>query len=203
MDRENVAGQKFNHLTAVKPVYAGKYYTRYWVFKCDCGKEVESLLPNVKKGNTKSCGCLRKKVSSELHKTHGMTYSKEYYAWVHAKMRCYNKKDKEYKRYGARKIEMCEKWKNSFEKFYKDIGEAPEGTSLDRINNNGNYEPENCHWATPKQQANNRRTSHFVEYRGEKLTLAQWSRRTGIHQENIRRRIDDYGWSIHKTLTTK
>ncbi len=119
------------------------------LYLCHCGKEFESLINNVKRGNTKSCGCSRK--------THGKAKTKEYQCWQNMKKRCYNSKDINYENYGARGIVVCDRWLNSFEDFYSDMKDCPEGYSLDRIDVDGNYEPDNCRWSTRSEQAYNTR----------------------------------------------
>jgi len=192
----DIKGKKYNYLTAVE-----HKIDSVWIFKCDCGKEKEIDSRNVKNSHTKSCGCMKGKINGDAHRTHGKTGTKVYRAWLHMKDRCNNTNDKEYKRYGARGIAICKEWKSS-EQFLKDMGDSPKGTSLDRIDNNKNYCKENCKWSTPREQANNRRSNRFITFNGRTETLAEWGRITGINAKNINRRIDNYGWSIEKALTT-
>lgn len=121
---------------------------------CDCGIECVKHYGHVRTKKTISCGCFR----VELNTTHGLAHIPEYSAWEHVKGRCLNSRDKEYKNYGGRGITICDRWKGSFKNFFDDMKSRPSEThSIDRINNDGNYEPSNCKWSTPKEQANNRR----------------------------------------------
>lgn len=134
---------------------------RYWVVQCDCGRIRECLSSNLTRGLTTSCNCLR----TDLHRArllrHGHArqrkHSRTYQSWHHAKRRCFSLSDAKYHDYGGRGITMSDEWKNNFASFLRDMGPAPDGCSIDRINNDGNYERGNCRWATPKTQANNRR----------------------------------------------
>lgn len=132
---------------------------------------------------------------------HGKRNTSEYRAWTHLKDRCYNKNDKRYSRYGGRGIEVCDKWRNSFMAFYKDMGSKPtEKHQIDRIDNNGNYEPANCKWATPVEQANNRRSNNRFTYKGQTLTIKQWAEYSGIDYDKLRQRLMRYDWPIDKAL---
>ena len=184
-------GQKFNKLTAIKFKYQDKDYAKFWLFKCDCGVEKIINVSKVKTSHTKSCGCLRIERNKEKIK-HGMCRTKIYGIWIAMKERCLNKNNKNYKDYGDRGIKICSEWlnkKSGFINFYKDMGECPEGKSLDRINNNGNYCKNNCRYATKIEQMNNMRTNHLIIYKNRTQTIAQWSRELGIKQGVILHRI--------------
>jgi hypothetical protein len=133
--------------------------------------------------------------------THGMTNTPEWISWTSMRQRCHCESAIGFHNYGGRGIKVCERWMNSFENFYADMGNRPEGMSLDRIDNDGDYCPDNCKWSSHVEQGANQRTNRFIEHDGERLTLAQWSRRTGLSKHTIRRRLIK-GWSIEKTLNT-
>lgn len=149
---------------------------------CDCGKEKVVSASNFSK--TGSCGCYHNEVLIMQTKTHGEGAGKrtpEYNTWASIKGRCTCVTNKKYKNYGGRGVQICDRWKNSFENFLQDMGRRPLGcNSIDRINNNGNYSPDNCRWATNNQQSNNKTTSVFMEHNGEVLTASQWSLKLGL-----------------------
>lgn len=129
-----------------------------------------------------------------------MSDTAEYGAWEHMKTRCYNKKVSDYKNYGGRGIKVCDEWRNSFLAFYKDMGEKPTPKhTLDRIDNDGDYEPGNVRWATRLDQANNRRSNHWLTIGDETLTLSQWSKEIGINYYTLKSRLRR-GWSTKKIL---
>lgn len=151
--------------------------SRKAIFRCDnCKEEFESTIYYVISGK-KKCQCSSfKHIKRKNYDQHGMSKTRIYSIWRSIKKRCYNKQAKEYQWYGAKGIQMCERWKNSFLEFLKDMGEDPSPQhTIDREDTSGNYEPENCRWATQKEQANNTSKNVHIEYNGEVKTLKQWS----------------------------
>jgi hypothetical protein len=160
MKKIDIAGQKFGRLTALKPLCSTNQGVK-WLFLCDCGNEYVTFGKQVKiNSDVKSCGCYKKQQSAErcktLTKTHGMTYSPEWYSWISMKQRCDNPNNPKYKHYGGRGIKYCESWKK-FENFYNEMGSRLLNTTLDRIDVNGNYTKDNCKWSTFIEQNNNKR----------------------------------------------
>lgn len=191
---------KYNNLTAIKFYRRTLQYRLYWLFKCDCGKEKVILVDNVKSGKSKSCGCLWKEKIKGNNTTHGMAGTKTYCSWANMKYRCLNKNRKRYKDYGGRGIIICDRWLNGFTNFYADMGECPQNKTLDRKDNNGNYKPNNCRWATSKQQHNNKRTNHLITYKNKTQNVTQWAEKIGIDRGVIYERLKR-GWSIERALT--
>jgi len=158
----DLTNQKFGKLTVIKFLGDDEYGNKQWLCKCDCGVEKSILSGSFKRGLTKSCGCLHKEIMKEVKTTHGYANknnkSVEYLTWASMLDRCRNKNNKSYKNYGGRGIEVCDRWTNSFENFLEDMGKRPSNKhSIDRINVNDNYEPNNCRWATTYEQSINRR----------------------------------------------
>jgi len=207
MPHRNLTGLSFGRLTILqRATNAGqghKARTR-WLCLCACGTEKIVYATNLLRGLTLSCGCYRaKKIAEALTKHANCTGNPtpEYKSWQHAKERCFNPANPAYKDYGGRGITMCDEWKNDFGKFLQDMGRRPQGrTSLDRYPNpNGNYEPGNCRWATPKQQNRNQRTNVVITVDGESRCIAEWSELTGIKAGTIQYRIS-HGWSHRQSL---
>jgi len=153
-------------------------------------------------GMTSSCGCFRVERVIASQTRHGMCNTPEYRAWAKLIDRCVNPRNNSFEHYGGRGISVCDRWKHSFENFLADMGPRPSPQhSIERSNNDGNYDPKNCFWATRKEQANNTsRTRRIVAF-GEALTLPQWSRRTGLPETTIRSRLRS-GWSPERALET-
>lgn len=172
-----------------------------WLCQCECGNQVTVLAYRLRAGHTQSCGCLHEENLRTSVTTHGMSKTPIYIIWKSMKARCLSPRDKSYKDYGGRGITVCDEWKDSFETFYADMGECPEGHSLDRIDVNGNYEPSNCRWATSIEQNRNRRNSHMITYEGETKTLIEWSESLGIRYHILSSRINRYRWSIERAFT--
>lgn len=155
----DLTGQKFSRLVALRIVGKSKSGEMIWRCLCDCGTETDVKLGKLRSSRTRSCGCLFDEGDNRL--THGEARkgkrSREWRIWDNAKSRCYNPRSTSFKYYGQRGITMCDRWRNSFEAFLEDMGRCPDGLTIDRIENDGNYEPGNCRWATRSQQNSNKR----------------------------------------------
>lgn len=168
---------------------------------CQCGSTKTFHNGNLRSGDSKSCGCLRKELVSEKNTKHLMEGSRTYVCWSNMKARCFNEKHHRYSAYGERGITVCDRWRDSFENFIGDMGEAPEGRTIDRINVNGNYEPGNCRWATREQQDNNKRSSVKVDIDGNLKTAAEWSSISGVPRRTIVSRLN-LGWGAKSAVFT-
>lgn len=193
----DLSGQRFGMLLVLHR--AGSYQYKSgsaptWQVRCDCGRTKIVAGPNLRNGSTRSCGCVQR--------PHGMFGTPEYGAWVGMIQRCTNPKGRAFPNYGGRGITVCPRWLNSFQNFFADMGPRPSrGLSLDRIDNNGPYAPENCRWATRKQQARNKRTSRVLVVDGVSATIPEWVERTGLLKSTIRERLRR-GWTPKRAVST-
>lgn len=186
----NIIGQKFGKLLVLEKTNEKAKNNGEYKYKCicDCGKKILVRGSNLKQGNSKSCGCSHSSsITKENHRL--------YIIYDNMKARCNNPKCVSYKNYGGRGIKVCKEWNKDFNVFVKWALENgyKDNLTLDRINNNGNYEPSNCRWATKIEQANNMRTNRFITYNNETKTIAQWSRILKISPQNLRYRINHWG----------
>lgn len=191
-------GQVFGRLTVIDAL------ENYRVLvKCECGAIKDVYYYDLAYGKTVSCGCLSRENTIKRSTTHNQSNNRIYMTWQDMRKRCYNPKNVGYHNYGGRGIKVCQEWQEflpfynwSMNNGYKD------NLTIDRIDVNGNYEPSNCRWITRKEQGFNRRNNHLLTFNGKTQTMKEWSIETGLHYDCIRGRINDYGWSVEKALTT-
>jgi hypothetical protein len=177
----------------------------FYTCRCQCGVERPVRRDQLTRGVSKSCGCWKIEVAREqiirLFTTHGMSNkTRTYSVWKDMRKRCLNKATNGYKNYGGRGIKVCDRW-NDYTKFLSDMGEAPPGKSIDRIDNDGEYSPKNCRWADKQTQANNTRSNIFIRFNGKTLTLKQWSRELGMPYGMLWQRIYRLSWPIKKAFS--
>lgn len=186
-------GKVFHRLTVIAemPKTAGR---RRVICNCECGKQINLDPRSLFGGHSKSCGCLQKETLRDIcaqRRTHGQSRSKEYNTWIHIKKRCTNRNSSKYPIYGGRGIKICDRWLDSFENFFKDMGKAPSSAhSIDRIDSNGNYEPSNCRWATIREQNLNKRNHRIVIYQKESMPLSEACRLAGVNYGSALYRIN-------------
>lgn len=198
MKASDLVGFRFGNLTVIERKGSDKKGQSLWLCRCDCGTE-KIVRGHDLKGGTKSCGCSRK-YNCGLYK-HGLSHTRVHSIWRSIKDRCYNPKNYDYKHYGGRGITVCEEWKSDFLSFYNWAlsNGYEEGLTIDRIDVNGEYSPENCQWVSIVEQSNNRRNNKVVTFRGESLTIAQWSKKTGVKYGDIQNRLN-YGYSFEEAI---
>lgn len=199
---KDLEGQMFGRLAVFG--YAGLFPKSYWFCKCECGNIAKVNANSLKNGATTSCGCLKNELLIKRNTTHGYTkrgqIAENFYTWSGMLKRCQNPNSPNFNDYGGRGITVCERWQK-FENFLEDMGEKPEGLTLERIDNNKGYYKENCRWATRKEQANNTRKNIRLTYNGKTQSVIQWAKEMGMSQNVIYYRISS-GWPVEKTLTT-
>lgn len=194
---KDITGQRFGRLTVLYRLHNIKGKTK-WFCVCDCGNLKEVTLSDLKKGNTQSCGCLYK----DIHTKHKKCDTRLYCIFGAVKSRCYNKNNKRYKDYGGRGIAVCDEWKDDFMSFYNwaILNGYNDTLTIDRIDVNGNYEPSNCRWVTPKQQARNRRSNRNYTINGETHCLKEWCEIVGLNYRTVQYRINILNQNIERAL---
>ena len=193
--KENLIGLRFGRWTVIE--MAGRYHVRnrlMWLCFCDCGNRKTVVGDSLRSGASQSCGCLQKKRTGDAARTHGATGSAEHNIWNNMKQRCSNPRNPDYHSYGGRGISVCLSWERSFASFLLDMGFRPGGRSIDRIDNDGDYTPKNCRWATPGQQAMNTRRVVLIECEGGKMPVTMAARISGLNRDTVFSRIRR-GWS--------
>lgn len=200
---KDLTGQRFVRLTVL--AFSGvKCAHAYWLCRCECGKETVAQAGHLRSGQYKSCGCLSREQTRARFTTHGKRKSPEYQSWRAMIERCCNHSNASYGNYGGRGIIVCERWRTSFEAFYADMGPKPAGNriSIERLNNNGHYEPGNCKWATMNEQQRNTRNSVLLTFRGRTQCIAAWAEELGIKRSTLAARIRR-GWSVERALAER
>lgn len=204
----DVTGQRFGQLVAVSRAVQYR-----WRCMCDCGREVEPLIYDLLNGHTRSCGCLHRetcRANGLARLRHGDCVGlrqggklpSEYHSWVEMIRRCGDPNRINFADYGGREITVCARWRDDYQAFLTDMGRKPTPThTIERVENSLGYEPGNCVWATPTEQANNRRSNVILEWDGREMTAAQWARHLGFPPQTLRRRILE-GWTVERALTT-
>lgn len=194
----DISGKRFGRLVAIRRTKASR--DRHWLARCDCGAEVSVAYYALKTGSTRSCGCAGPSVSTKHGHLKGGKRSPEYVSWKAMINRCSDPTQSNWKNYGGRGIRVCSRWRGSFVNFLADMGPRPPGKELDRIDNDGDYEPGNVRWATRKENMRNRRSTRVLEFRGQRRTLAECAELSGVSRwlmyDRLRR-----GWSAERAVS--
>ena len=203
----DITGEKYGRLQVLAKDDASKSKYAMWICKCECGSIVIKRGSSLRSGHTKSCGCLHDELSSKRisaqNETHNMSNTRPYKIWVDMKKRCSNKKHWAFGHYGGRGIKVCDEWQE-FLPFYEwsMANGYADNLTIDRIDNDGDYRPSNCRWATRKEQANNKSNNTIYEVDGKKHTIRKLSDLYGISYGTLSSRIRSYGWSVEKAVST-
>ncbi len=197
----DLTGKRFSRLVAIS--YERKGKRTFWLCRCDCGESHTVETYGLRRGNTKSCGCWNRERASKENRTHGESNTQLYRVYRTMIDRCEREKNRAYSGYGGRGIKVCKRWRESFEAFKIDMGPRPFRHTIERINNDGNYEPSNCKWATYKEQAANRRNhgGHhgyvMHEHNGKRMPMKDWVAEVGVPEVTIRKRMrSGYPFSV-------
>lgn len=200
----SIFGKRYGRLVVLSFDKLNAYGGRYYQCLCDCGARKSVYYGSLSRGATKSCGCLNREVARdpESKTTHGLSHTKEYQTWINMKHRCEDRRNVKYADYGGRGISVCERW-GHFEYFLDDMGNAPTpGHSLDRVNNALGYGPQNCRWATRKEQSLNKRNTRMLTVDGVTRPLAEWCEKYGVPSAKVRLRLDRYGFTPEQAVKT-
>lgn len=201
MQSIDVSGQRFTRLVAVRALKQAGSRRLRWECLCDCGKLAFPTATQLRTGHSKSCGCLSADAARSRVTTHGLSKSREFNVWQCMIRRCENPKQDDYPRYGGRGISVCPEWRESFVTFLLDMGPRPSPKhSIERMDNNGNYEPGNCRWATNTEQCRNHRRNRLLTANGVTKPLVCWVESTGLHVSTILRRLNN-GWPEDVAVT--
>lgn len=196
----SLSGQVFGRLTVIDRAESDKKGNAAWNCVCACGERRRVLAQSLRSGASRSCGCLNKEIVSQNTKRHGRSKTLDYKAWHAMIQRCTNPRHEKWRRYGARGISVCDRWL-TFESFIEDMGERPAGMTIDRIDNDGNYDPGNCRWANQMTQGSNRGNNRRLLIGGTEMTISEAARTHGISLMTVRSRLSA-GWTTEDALKT-
>lgn len=205
--RYDLTGLTFDRLTVVK--LHGKSAARnlIWECKCKCGNTCNITGKSLRSKGKKSCGCINRElliVRNKNNATHGMSGTKAYNTWARMKQRCEDINYHGYKDYGGRGISVYDKWSKDFTEFYKYMGDPPSKKySIDRIDNDSNYEPGNVKWSTSTEQCNNRRGNVFITNNGKTMTIGEWTKEKSLNYNTLYARLQKKNWNIERSLNDK
>lgn len=196
----DITGERYSRLLVLERAENTERGQAVWKCLCDCGNITYVRGGNLKSGAVKSCGCLLK---DNAHRTHGLSHTKIYGLWGNIKRRCYCPTISCYKYYGGRGIKMCDEWRDSFDAFYEWVKATrfDDSLTIERIDPNGDYCPENCTWANMTEQANNKRNNDFYTHNGETKSLTQWCYSLGLDYWLVRNRIKKLGWAFERAIS--
>jgi hypothetical protein len=199
------SGERYGRLTILEETapspQKGNRNCRRYLCKCDCGNVVDIRMNSLRRGLTKSCGCLQMESVKRTFTKHGDVGTRTYGIWASMIQRCHNPRNSNYASYGGRGIAVCKEWREDFSKFKADMGERPEGLTLERKDVNGPYIKGNCRWATPQDQTLNKTSSRIITFEGKSMPITEWARRLNTRVNTLRSRLGA-GWSVEQTLTT-
>lgn len=199
----DLTGQTFGRLAVIEEAGRSNAGKVLWRCLCECGNETIVIGGDLRSGRTTSCGCGIVRAAVARSRTHGQSGTRLYRIWCAMVTRTTNPNFSRYADYGGRGIAMCPEWRDSFEAFVRDMGPTyGDDLTIDRIDVDGDYEPGNCRWATPKEQARNTRRNRHLTFQGQTKTLAEWAELLGLKPGVIADRIDESGWPVERALTT-
>lgn len=208
MKKIDLTEKRFGRLIVIEQAGQDSQRNYKWLCRCDCGNKVIVRGYDLKNGHTKSCGCLRKEITMKGSTKHGHTKNRkrteEYMSWESMIQRCTNPNNPQWKDYGGRWIKVCKRWlgENGFIHFLEDMGEAPRGLQLDRIDNNKGYYKENCRWVTSRRNNRNKRNSRYETYKGKRWLFVELCEEHNMPYQIVYNRYYKYGWTLERALTT-
>lgn len=200
-NKTNLTNGVFGRLTVLSEAPLLNKKVRRWACECSCGAAVVVSHGALTSGHTKSCGCLRTDMVVERNTTHGECGSPTWRIWIGMISRCYQESHTSFNRYGAVGVRVCDRWRESYKNFKEDMGERPDGKSIERVGGAKIYSPDNCVWATPKEQALSRATTRWYTYNGETLCLKDWARKVGMPYLKFYKRVVCRGWDFERAIS--